>query len=126
MLHIESNANEVADKVENLKKSLSDAVEDGLDEVAETTVFMMKAEHFPNYDTGKLTSSIAERTTGEMERTVGPWLDEDYPYYVEKGTGPHVIEGNPWLYWSGADHPVRRVNHPGTRPILMLNLQLKE
>jgi hypothetical protein len=39
---------------------------------------------------------------------VGLWL--------EKGTKPHKITGNPWLYWKGARHPVRFVNHPGTRP----------
>lgn len=38
-----------------------------------------------------------------------------FPWVVE-GTQPHIIEGNPWLYWPGAEHPVRRVNHPGTSP----------
>ena len=36
--------------------------------------------------------------------------------YLEKGTSPHVITGNPWLYWQRASHPVKRVNHPGTNP----------
>ena len=113
---IDSNVEELIDKYQSRDENLKSAVEDGLDESAETTVYMMKAEHFPNIDTGKLTSSIEERTTGEFQRTIGPWLDEDYPYYLEMGTRPHVIEGNPYLYWPGADHPVRRVNHPGTRP----------
>lgn len=40
----------------------------------------------------------------------------DYGIYLEKGTPAHVIKGNPWLYWQGASHPVKQVNHPGTRP----------
>ncbi len=40
---------------------------------------------------------------------------------LEKGSRPHVIEakgkdngGKNALHWKGADHPVRKVNHPGT------------
>lgn len=40
----------------------------------------------------------------------------DYGIYLEKGTSPHTIIGNPWLYWEGASHPVKKVNHPGTNP----------
>lgn len=42
----------------------------------------------------------------------------DVPHFdwVVGGTKPHIIEGNPWLYWEGAEHPVRRVHHPGTAP----------
>lgn len=115
-INVESNIKEIAEELEKLEKEIPDALEDGLEEAAEVAVYMMKAEHFPNIDTGRLTSSVEEKNTGKFERTIGPWLNEDYPYYVEKGTKPHVITGNPYLYWEGADHPVRRVNHPGTRP----------
>lgn len=40
----------------------------------------------------------------------------DYGIYLEKGTPPHQILGKPWLYWKGASHPVKKVNHPGTKP----------
>ncbi|MCW0826092.1 hypothetical protein OKS01_17595 [Clostridioides difficile] len=42
----------------------------------------------------------------------------DYGLYLEKGTGPHVIEARPrsYLFWDGASHPVKKVNHPGSRP----------
>lgn len=45
----------------------------------------------------------------------------DYGMYLEKGTPPHVITGNTYLYWQGLSHPVRRVNHPGSKayPIIM-------
>ena len=39
----------------------------------------------------------------------------EYAAYVNDGTGPYVIEpvNAKALYWPGADHPVKRVNHPG-------------
>jgi hypothetical protein len=40
-----------------------------------------------------------------------------YARYIEYGTRPHLILPNikGALYWPGAQHPVRRVYHPGTR-----------
>jgi hypothetical protein len=40
-----------------------------------------------------------------------------YAPLVEFGTKPHVIrpKDKQALYWPGADHPVRSVNHPGTK-----------
>jgi hypothetical protein len=45
-------------------------------------------------------------------------LDCNYAADVELGTAPHVIvpRNTKALYWPGADHPVARVNHPGTAP----------
>jgi hypothetical protein len=56
----------------------------------------------------------AEVTTGMLR-----WFPTaNYAPYVEFGTKPHVIEPREKkaLYWPGADHPVKRVNHPGTAP----------
>lgn len=41
-----------------------------------------------------------------------------YAEMVSTGTRPHTISAAPGraLYWPGAAHPVRSVNHPGTRP----------
>ena len=40
-----------------------------------------------------------------------------YARGVEEGTSPHIIraKGKKALYWRGARHPVRKVNHPGSR-----------
>lgn len=40
-----------------------------------------------------------------------------YALFVHEGTAPHVIRpvSAKALYWRGADHPVKSVNHPGTR-----------
>lgn len=39
-------------------------------------------------------------------------------YYIEYGTPPHTIRPKlkKALHWEGADHPVKVVHHPGTRP----------
>lgn len=44
--------------------------------------------------------------------------EQSYAYYVEMGTRPHVIRpnGKQALFWAGAAHPVKKVNHPGTKP----------
>ena len=40
-----------------------------------------------------------------------------YAEGVEKGTRPHIIRAKKKkaLYWQGANHPVKVVNHPGSR-----------
>jgi HK97 gp10 family phage protein len=64
-------------------------------------------------NTGRLKSSIQ----WEIDGTIGR-VSTDVPYwrYVEYGTAPHVITpvNKRALHWEGADHPVARVNHPGT------------
>jgi len=71
-------------------------------------------------DTGNMLNSVTRRSMGSDRVQVGlnAITTDGYPYPlgIELGTSPHVIEGNPWLYWKGARHPVRRVNHPGTKP----------
>jgi hypothetical protein len=65
--------------------------------------------------TGFLTQSFrAEMTTGMLR-----WFPTaSYAPYVEFGTKPHTIvaRAKKALYWPGADHPVRSVNHPGNKP----------
>ncbi|MGL4801478.1 MAG: hypothetical protein ACRC18_04360 [Cetobacterium sp.] len=40
-----------------------------------------------------------------------------YSMGVEKGTKPHTIKAKngKYLYWKGARHPVKQVNHPGSK-----------
>ncbi|MCC0679550.1 MULTISPECIES: hypothetical protein [unclassified Clostridioides] len=42
----------------------------------------------------------------------------DYGVFLEKGTNPHIItaRNGGYLFWDGASHPVKQVNHPGSRP----------
>lgn len=69
-------------------------------------------------DTMELMETIrAERRPGLRARI---WVGNGrFGYYwatVEYGSRPHVIRPNvkKALYWPGALHPVRKVNHPGT------------
>lgn len=51
----------------------------------------------------------------------------DYGEILEKGSKPHVIKpkNKKALYWRGAAHPYKQVNHPGTegKPILEPTIQ---
>lgn len=40
-----------------------------------------------------------------------------YGIFLEYGTRPHIInpKNKKALYWKGADHPVKKVMHPGTQ-----------
>ena len=71
-------------------------------------------------DTGQLRENISvERADGDdlqivSRRPIGP---SGVPLFIEFGTRPHTIEpeDREALSWPGAGHPVKRVNHPGTR-----------
>lgn len=68
-----------------------------------------------------LQGSIQMRPAVDSGGTItGYWgsFSTKYARWVEEGTGPHVIlpRNKKALFWKGADHPVRMVNHPGTKP----------
>lgn len=52
---------------------------------------------------------------GEYESNIV--TDDEIFGYQDKGTKPHPIAARKKraLYWAGAAHPVKRVNHPGTK-----------
>ena len=66
-----------------------------------------------NVDTGWLKGSITTNIIGQFNGEVSTNLE--YASAVEDGSRPHTITGNPWLYWEGAEHPVKEVHHPGTK-----------
>jgi hypothetical protein len=64
--------------------------------------------------TGRLRSGIRSKISpfkGTVESTVV------YGVYVHEGTSAHIIKPvkKKALYWKGAAHPVKSVQHPGTR-----------
>ena len=81
---------------------------------------------------GSIVKRIEERPEGIAVRVVADTTPcspkrESYALYVEEGTRPHVIQGNPTLafFWpSGPDGPgmyfFGSVNHPGTRGVHFL------
>ena len=65
--------------------------------------------------TGHLRRGIAINI-GNMEATVHT-SNIKYASMVEKGTKAHIIrpKNKKALYWKGASHPVKQVNHPGSK-----------
>ena len=76
-----------------------------------------QAKELAPVDTGELRRSITTEGSG-LDYEIGTNLE--YSEYIEDGTSPHIINGNPYLYWEGASHPVRRVNHPGNKAYLYM------
>ena len=70
--------------------------------------------------TGALKESIENHMDGEtlIVSATGGADGRTYAVYVECGALPHEILPNEKkaLFWEGAMHPVRRVNHPGNKP----------
>ena len=65
--------------------------------------------------TGHLRHGITTNV-GNMEVTVHT-SNIKYARLVEEGTRPHTIraKNKKALYWKGAKHPVKSVNHPGSK-----------
>ena len=65
--------------------------------------------------TGHLRRGITTNV-GNMEVTVHT-SNIKYARLVEEGTRPHTIraKNKKALYWKGAKHPVKSVNHPGSK-----------
>lgn len=79
-------------------------------------------------DTGRYRSSISWRL-GVDGRGLFAEIGSAVPYarFLEEGTRPHVIvpRSKQALFWRGAQHPVKRVNHPGTRAYRVLTRALR-
>lgn len=65
--------------------------------------------------TGHLRRSVATQM-GDLEATIHT-SNVKYAVIVEKGSRPHIIraKNKKALYWKGASHPVKQVNHPGSK-----------
>lgn len=63
----------------------------------------------------QLLGAVLDRLAGRGY-LIGPTVD--YGGFVTNGTRAHMIypRNARALYWAGASHPVRSVNHPGTKP----------
>lgn len=95
------------------------AIENVVSQELERTAHRIErqAKELAPVDTGELRRSITT-DGGGLAYEVGTNLE--YAEYIEEGTSPHTITGNDYLYWEGADHPVRSVNHPGNRAYLYM------
>jgi len=104
----------VLHNLERLGKEGAQAVRRGMNKSA--ILIESEAKRLCPVDTGRLKSSITHMWRGGDEVVVG--TNVKYASYVEFGTRPHMIfpREKKALYWDGAEHPVKHVYHPGTKP----------
>lgn len=96
-----------------IRRGLATALDEGAKEAQQ--------HHRYEDQTGLLTSRIKGyveiSTPGAAEGILGAFTD--YASFVESGTRPHEIHGNPFLTFKAKDGTwvtTRMVNHPGTKP----------
>ena len=96
---------------------LSSKTEDNVKKVLKNSAFNIEknAKSSVNVKTGHLRRSISTKM-GDMEATIHT-SNLKYAPMVEFGTRPHIIraKNKKALYWKGATHPVKQVNHPGSK-----------
>ena len=102
-------------------KKLSDETEINVSKVIKDSAFNIQRNVMSNLanngsvKTGHLRRSISVNM-GNLEATIHT-SNVKYAVMVEKGTKAHVIrpKNKKALYWKGATHPVKKVNHPGSK-----------
>lgn len=112
-----SSFNFMARRYAGAEPIIAEELTKGLTRIALTGVRTAR-EKVP-VDTSRLKNSITHegpfKKGGYIVVKVG--TNVKYAKPVEEGTPPHVIlpTNKKALFWPGADHPVARVNHPGTK-----------
>jgi hypothetical protein len=102
-----------------IEVTLSDAARRAAEAGAREGVAEAKAKHAYTDRTGKLTgtaTSYLEASAPGGSVAVMKW-PQRYASFVENGTEPHMIVGNPTLTfrWKGVLVHFRYVNHPGSK-----------
>ena len=96
----------------------------GLNESAQTLVrFLMQNSPV---DHGLLKSWFIESMDDEQAVIKSP---AEYAIYQDQGTSPYLIQSkrpNGYLFWEGADHPVKTVHHPGIKAKRFVQQSLDE
>jgi hypothetical protein len=103
-----------------------EGVYDDLEHRAERVIAAARAS--VNVVTGNYNRKLRkERFTRRGKAGVRVIAAADYALVLERGSAPHVIEpkNKQALHWPGAEHPVRRVQHPGTSGQHILRNALK-
>ena len=112
-MRLSSNADKVAKRVQAWSKNVGPELARATLEVATTITANAKRE--APAATGRLRRSISYVAGGEARYIVAP--NVPYAVPVHEGSRPHVIRPTraKALFWRGALHPVRVVNHPGNK-----------
>lgn len=85
---IDSNIANLAVRMRTKPAKIRKGVTNGLDETSKVAVRSMKQFIQPHSKSGRLLKSVKSVKTGEFSRAIGPYLNEKYPLYLEKGRGP--------------------------------------
>ena len=102
-------------------RKLSDEAESNVNKAIKDSAFNIQRSAMSNLasngsvKTGHLRRSISV-DMGNLEATIHT-SNVKYAVMVEKGTKAHIIKpkSKKALYWKGASHPVKQVNHPGSK-----------
>ena len=98
-------------------RELPDEIKNDVRKVVKNSAFNIErnAKSSASVKTGHLRRSISTKM-GDMEATIHT-SNLKYAPMVEFGTRPHIIraKNKKALYWKGATHPVKKVNHPGSK-----------
>ena len=98
-------------------RELPDEIKNDVRKVVKNSAFNIErnAKSSASVKTGHLRRSISTKM-GDMEATIHT-SNLKYAPMVEFGTRPHIIraKNKKALYWKGASHPVKQVNHPGSK-----------
>ena len=98
-------------------RELPDEIKNDVRKVVKNSAFNIErnAKSSASVKTGHLKRSISTKM-GDMEATIHT-SNLKYAPMVEFGTRPHIIraKNKKALYWKGASHPVKQVNHPGSK-----------
>lgn len=95
----------------------SEAVYRNLERRADKVIGLARQEAASHYVTGDYDRSFhKERARVRGQAAVTVTNTSDHADILEQGSRPHVIEAKnkQALFWKGARHPVKKVNHPGT------------
>jgi HK97 gp10 family phage protein len=108
-----SNADAVAKRVAAWSQNVNPALAKATLEAA--TVLTASAKRESPVKTGRLRRSISYQAGGQLRYVVAPAVP--YAAAVHGGTRPRTIVPTTKraLFWKGARHPVKRVNHPGSK-----------
>ena len=98
-------------------RELPDEIKNDVRKVVKNSAFNIErnAKSSASVKTGHLRRSISTKM-GDMEATIHT-SNLKYAPMVEFGTRSHIIraKNKKALYWKGATHPVKKVNHPGSK-----------
>ena len=98
-------------------RELPDEIKNDVRKVVKNSAFNIErnAKSSASVKTGHLRRSISTKM-GDMEATIHT-SNLKYAPMVEYGTKAHIIraKNKKALYWKGAKHPVKQVNHPGSK-----------